>query len=80
MARCFVLKEDVSITFTPDEIWDLIVICEGDKSYCKDAMNSYPKGSRAYNAYKDSFEIAERMQKKILEIRNSRGVLEDFVV
>lgn len=24
-----VLKEDVSITFTPDEIWELIVCCEG---------------------------------------------------
>jgi hypothetical protein len=31
----YVLKEDVSITFTPDEIWGLIVICEGDKSYAR---------------------------------------------
>ena len=78
MAKCYVLKEDVSITFTPDEIWDLIVICEGDKSYCKDAMNNYPKGSIAYNEYKDSFVTAERMQKKIIEIRNAKGVLEDI--
>ena len=78
MAKCYVLKEDVSITFTPDEIWDLIVICEGDKSFCKDAMNQYPKDSRAYNEYKDSFETAERMQKKIIEIRNANGVLEDI--
>lgn len=78
MAKCYILKEDVSITFTPDEIWDLIVICEGDKSFCKDVMNSYPKGSRAYNEYKDSFETAERMQKKIIAIRNANGVLEDI--
>ena len=76
-AKCYVLKEDVSITFTPDEIWDLIVICEGDKSFCKDAMSKYPKGSRAYHEYKDSFETAERMQKKIIEIRNANGVLEE---
>ena len=77
-AKCCVLKEDVSITFTPDEIWELIVICEGDKSYCKDEMNQYPKGSRAYNEYKDSFDTAERVQKKIIEIRNSHGVLEEI--
>ena len=73
----YVLKEDVSITFTPDEIWDLIVICEGDKSYCKDAMNQYPKGSKGYNEYKQLFDRAERMQKKIIEIRNANGVLEE---
>ena len=78
MAKCYVLKEDVAITFTPDEIWDLIVICEGDKSFCKDAMDHYPKGSRAYNEYKDAFETTERMQKKIIEIRNANGVLEDI--
>ena len=77
-AKCCVLKEDVSITFTPEEIWQLIVICEGDKSYCQDAMNSYPKGSKAYSTYKDSFEIAERMQNKIIEIRNANGVLEEI--
>ena len=45
MAKCYVLKEDVSITFTPEEIWQLIVCCEGDKSYCKNAMEQYPKNS-----------------------------------
>ena len=78
MAKCYVLKEDVSITFTPDEIWQLIVCCEGDKSYCKDAMNSYPKGSKGYNEYKNLFERAERMQKKIIDIRNAYGVLEEL--
>ena len=78
MAKCYVLKEDVSITFTPDEIWDLIVICEGDKSYNKDAMNQYPKGSKGYNEYQKLFEAAERMQKKIIEIRNANGVLEEL--
>ena len=77
MAKCYVLKEDVSITFTPEEIWELILICEGDKSYCKDAMNSYPKNSRGYNEYKRLGEIPERMQKKIIEIRNAYGVLEE---
>ena len=78
MAKCYVLKEDVSITFTPDEIWQLIAICEGDKSFCKDAMNSYPKGSKAYNDYKELYDLAEKMQKKIIEIRNANGVLEDI--
>ena len=78
MAKQYVLKNDVSITFTPDEIWELIVICEGDKSFCKDAMNQHPKGSRAYNDYKESFETAEKMQQKIIEIRNTHGVLEDI--
>ena len=73
----YVLKEDVSITFTPDEIWDLIVICEGDKSYNKDAMDQYPKGSKGYNEYKQLLDRTERMQKKIIEIRNANGVLEE---
>ena len=70
-----VLKEDVSITFAPDEIWDLIVICEGSMSYCNNAMNSYPKGSKGYEEYKRLKEIPERMQNKIIEIRDKYGVL-----
>jgi hypothetical protein len=78
MAKCYVLKEDVSITFTPDEIWQLIVCCEGDKSYCKDAMDKYPKGSLGYLEYKQLYEEAEKMQQKIIAIRNAHGVLEDI--
>ena len=78
MAKCYVLKEDVSITFTPDEIWELIVCCEGDKSYCKDAMIQYPKNSKGYNEYKHLYERAERMQQKIIDIRNAHGVLEEI--
>lgn len=74
----YVLNKDVSITFTPDEIWELILICEGDMSYCHDAMNSYPKGSRGYNEYKRLREIPERMQKKIIAIRNANSVLEEI--
>ena len=75
-----VLKEDVSITFTPEEVWELILICEGDMSYCHDAMNSYPKGSKGYNEYKRLKEIPERMQKKIIDIRNKYGVIEETEV
>lgn len=78
MAKQYVLKKDVSITFTPDEIWELILICEGDKSYCHDAMNSYPKGSKGYNEYKRLKEVPERMQKKIIAIRNANSVLEEI--
>ena len=78
MAKCYVLKEDVSITFTPDEIWNLIVICDGSMSYNKDAMNSYPKNSRGYLEYKELYDSAEAMQKKIIAIRNANGVLEDI--
>jgi hypothetical protein len=77
VAKCYVLKEDVSITFTPDEIFELIVCCEGDKSYCKDAMNQYPKNSKGYNEYKQLYDIAEKIQQKIIDIRNAYGVLED---
>lgn len=78
MAKQYVLKNDVSITFTPEEIWELIIICEGDMSYCKDAMNSYPKNSKGYNEYKRWREIPERMQKKIIAIRNANSVLEEI--
>lgn len=78
MAKQYVLKKDVSITFTPDEVWELILICEGDKSYCHDAMNSYPKGSKGYNEYKRLKEVPERMQKKIIAIRNANSVLEEI--
>lgn len=78
MAKRYVLKKDLDITFTPEEILELIVICEGAKSFCKDAMSQYQKGSRAYNEYKESFETAERMQKKLVELRNANGVLEEI--
>ena len=78
--KCGVLKEDISISFTPDEVWELILICEGDMSYCKDAMNSYPKNSKGYNEYKRLMEIPERMQKKIIDIRNKFSVLEEVEV
>jgi len=77
LAKCYVLKEDVSITFTPDEIFELVVCCEGEKSYCKYAMNQYPKNSKGYNEYKQLYEKAEKMQQKIIDIRNANGVLED---
>ena len=77
MAKCYVLKEDVAITFTPDEIWQLISCCEGDMSYCKDAMNKYPKNSKGYNEYKQLYAEAKKMQQKIIDIRNTNGVLED---
>ena len=77
MAKQYVLKDDVFVIFTPDEIWDLIVICEGDKVFHQENMRQYAKGSKAYNDYKELFEKAERMQNKLIEIRNSHGVLEE---
>lgn len=78
MAKCYVLKEDVSITFTPDEVFDLIICCEGDKSYCKNAMGQYPKGSLGYLEYKKLYDKAEELQQKIIDIRNANSVLEDI--
>ena len=40
MTKQYVLKDDVSITFTPDETQQLIVICEGDKVFNKNAMRA----------------------------------------
>ena len=76
MTKQYVLKDDVSIIFTPDEILDLIFICEGAMSYCKDAMNIYPKNSKGYNEYKRLRAVPERMQNKIIDIRNTNSVLE----
>ena len=75
-----VLKEDVSITFTPDEIWDLLLICESSRSYYHDSMVSYLKGSKGYDEYKRLKEMPERMQKKIIDIRNKYGVIEETEV
>lgn len=77
MAKCYVLKEDVSITFTPDEIWQLIVCCEGDMSYCKNAMDQYPKNSLGYLEYKELYNKAEKLQQKIIDIRNANSILEE---
>jgi len=78
MTKCYVLKEDVSITFTPDEIWQLIVYCEGEISYCKNAMDQYPKNSLGYIEYKELHDKAKVMQQKIIAIRNANGVLEEI--
>ena len=78
MAKCYVLKKDVSITFTPDEIFDLIICCEGEKSYCKNAMDQYHKGSLGYLEYEALYDKAEKMQQKIIDVRNANGVLEDI--
>lgn len=78
MAKCYVLKKGVSITFTPDEIFDLIICCEGDKSYCKNAMDQHPKGSLGFLEYKKLYDKAEELQQKIIDIRNANGVLEDI--
>lgn len=78
MAKCYVLKENVSITFTPDEIWELIICCEGSKSYHKDIMRQYPKGSRGYIEHEGMFKRAEELQQKIIDIRNANGVLEEI--
>lgn len=77
MAKCYVLKDDVSITFTPDEIWELIMCCEGAKSFHKDIMSRYPKGSRGYTEHEGMFKEAEEMQQKLIDIRNANGVLEE---
>ena len=56
----------------------MIVICEGDKVFNKNAMRQYREGSRAYNDYKELYDWAEKMQQKIIDIRNTNGVLEDI--
>ena len=61
------------LPFTPDEIWQLIVICEGDKVFNQNAMRQYRKGSKAYNEYKELC-WAEKMQKLL---RSEITVLEE---
>ena len=78
MAKQYVLKEDLSITFTPEEIWNLVFICEGAKVLNQGYMRDYPKGSKGYTEYKRLADIAEKMQKKITTERNANSVLEDI--
>lgn len=78
--RQCVLKEDVSITFTPDEIWDLIVICEGSKVFHQDNMRKHAKGTVPYEDYCKMAKSAERLQNKIIEVRNQNGVIEEIEV
>ena len=78
MAKCYVLKDNVSITFTPDEVWELIMCCEATKSFHKDIMRHYSKGSSGYNEHEGMFNEAENMQQKLIDIRNANGVLEEI--
>lgn len=74
------LKEDILISFTPEEIWDLIVICESSMVHNKDTMRQYPEGSMGYTEHKRLFDIAERIQTKIIDNRNKYGVIEEVEV
>lgn len=76
----YVLKENVSITFTPDEIWELILICEGDKVFNQDNMRKHTKGTVPYEDYCAMAKSAERMQNKIIEVRKQYGVIEEVEV
>ena len=72
-----VLKDNISITFTPDEIWELIVICEGSKVFNHNNMQQHLEGGKAHGDYKRLYDQAEKMQQKIIEIRNTHSVLEE---
>jgi hypothetical protein len=43
-------------------------------------MNQYPKNSKGYNEYKELYGRAEKMQQKIIDIRNANAVLEEVEV
>ena len=76
----YVLKEDVAITFTPKEVWDLILICEGSKVFNQENMRGHSPGTMLYKDYKRMAKTAERMQNKLIEIRNSYSVIEEVEV
>lgn len=76
----YVLKEDVSITFTPEEIWELVLICEGSKVFNQANMRDFSPGTAPYEDYKSLAEIAERMQDKIIGVRKQYGVLEEVEI
>lgn len=76
----YVLKEDISITFSPEEIWELILICEGDKVFNQNSMREFSKGTALYEDYRRMAESADRMQKKIMEARRQYSVIEEVEV
>ena len=75
-----VLKQDVSITFTPEEIWELILICEGDKVFNQENMRKHSHGTMPYEDYHRMAESADKMQKKIMEARSQYGVIEEVEI
>ena len=76
----YVLKEDISITFTPEEVWELILICEGDKVFNQNSMREFSKGTMPYEDYRRMAESADKMQKKIMEARKQYSVIEEVEI
>ncbi len=76
----YILKEDLSITFTPEELWELILICEGAKVFNRDNMREVKKGCDLYDDYKRMAETAERMQNKLIELRDKNSVTEEVEI
>ena len=78
MAKHYNLKKDVSITFTPKELWNLTVACEGARTFYKDLMRKYPEGSRGYKEYQESYETTVILQQKLIDARNANSEVEEI--
>lgn len=74
--KCHELQTDVVMTFTPDEIWDLIVICEGSKVLYKQYMREVVKNSLLWKDYKNLLEKAQKIQEKFINVRNLGPIVE----
>ena len=74
-----ILKENVTITLTPDEVFDLIVICEGDIVLSKQYMRNFKRNSKGWKEFKKAKERAVRMQNKFITIRNT-GPIEEIEI
>lgn len=75
-----VLKKNVTIEFTPDEIWSLILMCDGYKVSCKNNMRDHRPGSMMHEDNKKHYEAADSLMDKIIEVRNKHSVIEEVEV
>ena len=75
--RRHILQESVTVTLTPDEIDELIVICEGSIVLDSMYMRDHKRNSKVWEDYKSLKETAERIQNKFVDIINTGPIVEE---
>ena len=74
--KCHVLEKDVTVTFTPTEVNELICICDASKMLHEQMMKGLARNTEAWNKYKRLVERDKRIQKKFSDILASSPLKE----
>ena len=74
-----VLQENVTVTFTPDEIDELILICQGDKVLNSMYKRDFKRNSKWWKEYESLEKMAERMQNKFIDILYTGPIIEEEI-